>query len=97
MNRFTRNNIEPTVSYDTAMRLREEGIETPAEMYYKIYTPTGEHSLIEREVILHAWGTRGVPEDEFVPAPTRREVEDYLDYSGLIISDELLEEIQCEI
>lgn len=96
MNRFTRNTIEMPVSYEIAMRLREEGIETPAKLYYKIHTPTGEHSLIEREVILHAWGTAGVPEDEFLPAPTVREVEDYLDYSGMMISDAMIERLREE-
>lgn len=94
MNRYTRNSIESRVDFDTAMRLRDEGVETPTDMYYKLITPTGEHlPEFSREVIMSAYGSEDALIDDFVPAPTRKEIEDYLDYSGLFISDELLNNI----
>lgn len=92
MNKF--NNIKPRVSFDIAMRLRKEGIETPTDMYYKVVTPTDEHlPEFSKKVIMSAYGSKDALLVDFVPAPTREEVEDYIDYKGAIISDELLEDI----
>lgn len=94
MNRYTRENDERIVGWELAQELHNEGIDAPAELYYKIETPTGEHKPdFDRETILRAWGTKDVPMDEFIPAPTRRELEDFIDITGLIVSDELLEKI----
>lgn len=86
---------ERVAGWELALKLHREGIDAPAEVYYKIHTPTGQHvAEFNRETILHAWGTKDIPLDEFIPAPTRRELEDFIDITGLIVSDELLKEIE---
>ena len=87
-------NAKRRVSFDVAMKLRREGIETPTDMYYKVVTPTGEHlPEFSKKVIMSAYGSKDALLVDFVPAPTKEEVEDYIDYKGAIISDELLKNI----
>lgn len=90
-----RDHQEAILPFELAKRVFKAGIIVKnAEYFYKINTPTGEHEPeFTRKVILRAWGTDEVPWDVFIPAPTVREFEAWVDVEGLFVDDDLLEEI----
>ncbi len=91
-NREHQNTILP---FDLAKLVFEDGVVVRnAENFYKVETPTGIHEPeFTREIILRAWGTKDVPYDVFIPAPTVSEFEAWVDAEGLIVDDDVLEKI----
>ena len=90
-----REHQEAFLPFDLAKKVFDDGIVVRnSKYYYKVETPTGVHEPdFTREIILRAWGTKDVPFDVFIPAPTVREFEAWVDVEGLMVDDDVLEKI----
>ncbi len=91
------NKKKTYIPFELAKALFDKGLRiTNTEYYYKVNSPDGTHEpKWTRGVICRAWGTPDIPWRDFIPAPTVTEFDDYIDYSGIVLDDTVIEKINA--